>query len=115
MSEPVLRLSALGFAYDGLSAIEDVKSRLSKRRVFKGRKPKKKSVGGDLEVEESEPDEEPVAEPRPPMRPFDQSGNVGDHKWFGLAHLNHPQIGLKRRKGIIGNFRSGGRYGTDQG
>jgi hypothetical protein len=56
---------ALGFAYDGLSAIEDVKSRLSKRRVFKGRKPKKKSVGGELDLEESEPDEVSVPDPTP--------------------------------------------------
>ncbi len=32
---------ALGFAYDGLSFIEEVQSRLKKRRVFKGRKAKR--------------------------------------------------------------------------
>ncbi len=60
---------ALGFAYDGLSAIEDVKSRLSKRRIFKGRKPKKTAVGSDSELEEQEPDEisVPDATPDAPM------------------------------------------------
>lgn len=60
---------ALGFAYDGLSAIEDVKSRLSKRRVFKGRKPKKKTLAGRSEPE-PEPDEyEPEETPTPEVTP----------------------------------------------
>jgi hypothetical protein len=58
---------ALGFAYDGLSKVEDVQSRLSKRRVFKGRKtPKKKTVAGRTdatEADESPAMPEPVAEP----------------------------------------------------
>ena len=62
---------ALGFAYDGLSAVEDVKSRLSKRRIFKGRKPKKKAVAGrsEPEPEEFEPVERttPEASPDVPM------------------------------------------------
>jgi len=68
---------ALGFAYDGLSAIEDVKSRLSKRRVFKGRKPKKKTLAGTSEPEpdEFEPDETPTPDvtpdvPMPEVVPF---------------------------------------------
>lgn len=47
---------ALGFAYEGLTAVDDVKSRLSKRRIFKGRKPKKKDAAG------TEPDPEEIAE-----------------------------------------------------
>ena len=55
---------ALGFAYDGLSKVEDVQSRLSKRRVFKSRKtPKKKTVAGRTEADESPAMPEPVAEP----------------------------------------------------
>jgi hypothetical protein len=66
---------ALGFAYDGLSTIEDVKSRLSKRRIFKGRKPKRRTVDGDLEPEELEPDEISVPDvtpdvPVPEVVPF---------------------------------------------
>ena len=68
---------ALGFAYDGLSAIEDVKSRLSKRRVFKGRKPKKKAVAdrSETEAEEFEPEETPTPDvtpdvPMPDVVPF---------------------------------------------
>ncbi len=58
---------ALGFAYDGLSTIEDVQSRLSKRRVFKGRKPKKKTVAGRSEPEpdQLESDESTKPEPAP--------------------------------------------------
>lgn len=68
---------ALGFAYDGLSALEDVKSRLSKRRIFKGRKPKKKERAGRSEsvVEESEAEEAETPEvtpevPMPEVVPF---------------------------------------------
>lgn len=58
---------ALGFAYEGLSAIEDVQSRLSKRRIFKGRKPKKKSVAGapEPDADESEPEDAPIVDPTP--------------------------------------------------
>ena len=47
---------ALGFAYDGISAIEDLQERLTKRRVFKRSKKKDKQA-----------DSEPASEPaRPP-------------------------------------------------
>ena len=66
---------ALGFAYDGLSKVEDVQSRLTKRRVFKGRKtPKKKTVAGRTDATEAdespatpEPAAEPEARPDAPM------------------------------------------------
>ena len=68
---------ALGFAYDGLTAIEDVQSRLSKRRIFKGRKPKKKAAAGRSEPEpdEFEPEETPTQDvtpdvPMPEVVPF---------------------------------------------
>ena len=37
------------------------------------------------------------------MRPGDQPRNVGNHE-FGAIHLDHPQIGMKRGKGIVGNL-----------
>ncbi len=74
---------ALGFAYDGLSAIEDVQSRLSKRRVFKGRKPKKRKLtvatdaadeaevdAGDEETEEVPPEPTRPDIPMPEVVPF---------------------------------------------
>lgn len=49
---------ALGFAYEGISAIEGVQERLTKRRVFRRSKKKEKAVGV-----EQEPTEPAVAEP----------------------------------------------------
>ena len=73
---------ALGFAYDGLSTIEDVQSRLSKRRVFKGRKPKKKPRAGRsepepdrLESEESTTPEPAPDVPMPEVVPFFPESN----------------------------------------
>ncbi len=60
---------ALGFAYDGLSAIEDVQSRLSKRRMFKGRKtPKRRDAVDDVEAtDDDELPDQPVVRPEEPM------------------------------------------------
>jgi hypothetical protein len=66
---------ALGFAYDGLSAVEDVQNRLTKRRVFKSRRtPKKKTVAGRPDAPEAdehpatpEPAAEPETRPDVPM------------------------------------------------
>ena len=60
---------ALGFAYDGLSAIEDVQSRLSKRRVFKGRKPKKRKLTVATDAADEAEDEEIEEAPPEPTRP----------------------------------------------
>jgi hypothetical protein len=68
---------ALGFAYDGLSTIEDVQSRLSKRRIFKGRKtPKRREAAGEDDLPDEDETEEPdrsavvPAEPMPEVVPF---------------------------------------------
>ena len=68
---------ALGFAYDGLSTVEDVKSRLSKRKIFKGRKPRKKAIAGrsELEADDFEPEESTTQDvtpdaPMPEVVPF---------------------------------------------
>lgn len=68
---------ALGFAYEGLSFIEEVQSRLKKRRFFKGRKPKRskaKPVPAELPPEEparSTPASAPVPDaPIPEVKPF---------------------------------------------
>lgn len=42
---------ALGFAYDGVSAIEDLQERLTKRRVFKRSKKKPKQVEAQVEAQ----------------------------------------------------------------
>lgn len=58
---------ALGFAYDGISAIEDLQERLTKRRVFKRSKKKPKPAESASETvaepsEEAVPQKAPVAE-----------------------------------------------------
>ena len=50
---------ALGFAYDGLAAVEDVQSRLSKRRIFKGRKAPKRRASDEADVAEDGESEAP--------------------------------------------------------
>ena len=53
-------IDALGFAYDGLSFVEEVQSRLKTRRVFKGRKAKR------AKVKKSRPEAPPEPEPERP-------------------------------------------------
>ena len=60
---------ALGFAYEGLSFIEEVQSRLKKRRFFKGRKPKRSKA---------KPAPEPEPEPEEPARSTPTSDSVRD-------------------------------------
>lgn len=80
---------ALGFAYDGLQFVEDVTERLSKKRMFKGRKGKKpkSSMVSDPEEVEIEPEEriapEPTPEPEPEQHPevvpfFPESPSISD-------------------------------------
>ena len=52
---------ALGFAYEGVTFVEDVQSRLKKRRFFKGRKPKRSKA----KRSKAKPEPEPQPEPRP--------------------------------------------------
>ncbi|MEX2423812.1 MAG: hypothetical protein WD990_07535 [Acidimicrobiia bacterium] len=54
-----LAQDALGFAYDGISAIEDLQERLTKRRVFKRTKKKLKPV--ETPAESQPADSEPAA------------------------------------------------------
>lgn len=48
---------ALGFAYEGLSFVEEVQSRLKKRRFFKGRKPKRSKAKPAPTEPQPEPEE----------------------------------------------------------
>ena len=58
---------ALGFAYDGLAFVEDVTGRLSKRRLFKGRKPSKRQTVEPDETADDQPQSEgPVDDDRIP-------------------------------------------------
>ncbi|MNV99096.1 hypothetical protein D3C71_1944180 [compost metagenome] len=49
--------------------------------------------------------EEAVAETDPFMRPFDQTRNISKHE-FAPINRRNAEIGVKRRKRIIGDLRS---------
>lgn len=58
---------ALGFAYDGLTFVEDVTGRLSKRRLFKGRKPSKRQTAEpDVAADDQPPSDDRVDDDRIP-------------------------------------------------
>ena len=40
------------------------------------------------------------------VRAFDQSGDIGNNKSAKVAHVHNPQIRLKRREGIVSDFRT---------
>ena len=48
--------------------------------------------------------QEPVTNTTTLMGPFNQTRDICDHKLI-IIYLRHPKAGIKRRKGVIGNFR----------
>jgi hypothetical protein len=69
--EPMVFLAAdaLGFAYEGVTAIEELQARLTKRRVFKRKKSAPKAVPTPALTD---PEETPVAEAAPDEVPTDE-------------------------------------------
>ena len=45
---------------------------------------------------------------------FDYPRNIGNHKTAHIIDLDHAQIGMQCRKGIIRHFRTSRRYGSNQ-
>ena len=45
-----------------------------------------------------------MAKPHTLRRALDQTGDIGDHKAFGVLQIYHTQIGIQRGKVVIGDL-----------